>query len=53
MTLCPECEAAVVNHDLIAGEIFPCVDCGTDLEVTTLEPFAVQTAPKEAEDWGE
>ncbi len=53
MTECPECAAAVANHDLILGEVFPCPDCGTELEVLATEPFAVQPAPAEAEDWGE
>ncbi len=53
MTQCPECEAVVESHDKILGEVFPCADCGTELEVFGTEPFAVQPAPKEAEDWGE
>ncbi len=53
MTECPECAASVESHDRILGEVFPCPDCGTDLEVQATEPFAVQPAPKEAEDWGE
>jgi len=53
MSECPECAASVVNHDKVPGEVFPCPDCGTDLEVLGTAPFAVQPAPKEAEDWGE
>lgn len=53
MTECPACEASVKSHDKILGEVFPCPDCGTELEVLGTEPFAVQPAPKEAEDWGE
>lgn len=53
MTACPECDATVVNHDFVNGEVFPCGDCGTELEVRTIQPFAVELAPKEAEDWGE
>ncbi|MGA8303086.1 MAG: lysine biosynthesis protein LysW [Thermoplasmata archaeon] len=53
MTQCPECEANVPSHDKILGEVFPCPDCGTELEVLGTDPFAVQSAPKEAEDWGE
>jgi alpha-aminoadipate carrier protein LysW len=53
MTECPECAAQVENHDKVLGEVFPCTDCGTELEVLGTEPFAVQPAPKEAEDWGE
>jgi alpha-aminoadipate carrier protein LysW len=53
MTECPECAANVENHDKVLGEVFPCRDCGTELEVQAVEPFSVQPAPKEAEDWGE
>ncbi|HTP55067.1 MAG TPA: lysine biosynthesis protein LysW [Thermoplasmata archaeon] len=53
MTECPECAASVASADKILGEVFPCTDCGTELEVQATEPFSVQTAPKEAEDWGE
>jgi len=53
MTECPECAASVENHDKVLGEVFPCTDCGTELEVRTVQPFAIQPAPKEAEDWGE
>ncbi len=53
MTECPECAAPVENHDKILGEVFACPDCGTELEVLRTDPFAVEPAPKEAEDWGE
>jgi alpha-aminoadipate/glutamate carrier protein LysW len=53
MTECPTCAASVANDEKIVGEIFPCPDCGTELEVLTTAPFAVEPAPKEAEDWGE
>ncbi len=53
MTECPECAASVPNDDRILGEVFPCPDCGTDLEVVGASPFALEPAPKEAEDWGE
>ncbi len=53
MTQCPECDAPVECHDKVLGEVFPCPDCGTELEVFGTTPFAVQPAPKEAEDWGE
>src|SRR5205807_9304458 len=53
MTECPECGRAIEPKDFIEGEIFPCPDCGLELEVTGLEPFRVDAAPREAEDWGE
>lgn len=53
MTECPECDASVESQKMVTGEVFPCPDCGTELEVLGTQPFAVQPAPKEAEDWGE
>jgi len=51
---CPECAAEITLEDgTEVGEIIVCSDCGVDLEVTTLEPAAVQLAPMEQEDWGE
>ena len=51
---CPECDAQVkLETDTEVGEIIVCSDCGVDLEVTALDPAAVQLAPKEEEDWGE
>lgn len=53
MTNCPECDANLTNSDMIVGEVFSCKDCGTELEVTSAQPFLVAQAPREAEDWGE
>ncbi len=53
MTECPACDANVESHNMVLGEVFPCPDCGTELEVHGTDPFAVLPAPKEAEDWGE
>ena len=51
---CPECAAEVkLEAGTESGEIIVCSDCGVDLEVTALEPAAVQLAPMEQEDWGE
>ena len=51
---CPECEAGITLADgTEAGEILVCPDCGVDLEVTSIDPAAVQLAPMEQEDWGE
>ena len=51
---CPECEAQIeLEAGTETGEIIVCSDCGVDLEVTALEPTAVQLAPMEQEDWGE
>ena len=52
--VCPECEAEItLDVGTEAGEIIVCSDCGVDLEVTSVDPAAVQLAPMEQEDWGE
>ncbi len=51
---CPECGAeTTLEASVEIGEIVVCPDCGVDLEVTGLNPAAVQLAPMEQEDWGE
>jgi alpha-aminoadipate carrier protein LysW len=51
---CPECggtisfKSAPVLHELVR-----CADCGAELEVTQLDPLALDLAPTEEEDWGE
>ena len=51
---CPECEAQIgLDAGTEAGEIIVCSDCGVDLEVTSIEPAAVQLAPMEQEHGGE
>lgn len=35
------------------SELLPCPDCGTDLEVTSMDPLTLEEAPEEQEDWGE
>ncbi len=51
---CPECEAEItLDAGTESGEIIVCSDCGVDLEVTSVDPAAVQLAPLEQEDWGE
>lgn len=51
--LCPECEAEVVLHDAMEGEIIFCPDCTAELEVLSLEQPALGLAPQVEEDWGE
>ena len=51
---CLECEAALeLPEDRVIGEIIPCPECGCEMEVTSLEPFAMEMAPEIEEDWGE
>lgn len=52
--VCPECDAEItLETGTEVGEIIVCSDCGVDLEVISLDPAEVQTAPMEQEDWGE
>lgn len=54
MLECPVCGAELtLADDAVVGELIPCEDCGTDLEVTSVDPAQVSEAPKEEEDWGE
>lgn len=54
MTDCAECGAELALPDgLEAGEIVDCATCGTELEVISVEPLVVDTAPDLEEDWGE
>jgi len=51
---CPECAADIMlDEGTEVNEIIVCPDCGVDLEVTSLDPAAVEMAPMEEEDWGE
>lgn len=51
---CVVCEAAVgLPVDCAEGELLICSDCGTELEVVSLDPIAVEEAPQVQEDWGE
>ena len=51
---CPVCEADVnAASGVMLGELLSCGDCGTELEVTSLNPLALEEAPEVQEDWGE
>ena len=51
---CPVCEGSVtLNDDLVEGELVECAECGTELEVKSVNPVTVEEAPAEQEDWGE
>ena len=54
MPKCLECDAVIVlADDVEEGELVECRDCGTDFEVTSVDPPELAPAPKEEEDWGE
>jgi len=51
---CLECGAELkLEADVEVGEIVVCPDCGVELEVTSLDPIALDLAPEVEEDWGE
>lgn len=51
---CPECAGTLTfKGSTLKGEIVTCPDCGAELEVTGVNPIALDLAPKEEEDWGE
>jgi alpha-aminoadipate/glutamate carrier protein LysW len=51
---CPTCGTTVlVPANVMKHEIIPCQDCGTELEVLSLDPLQLDLAPEVEEDWGE
>lgn len=54
MAECPICGAEVkTDENTVIGELLECSDCGSELEVTQINPIALAEAPQEEEDWGE
>ena len=54
MSACPVCDAEVaLSDDAVKGELIECPDCGSELEVVSLEPAQLAEAPEAEEDWGE
>ena len=54
MAECPVCGGTVnLGADTVEGELIPCSECGSELEVKGVSPFVLAEAPKEEEDWGE
>ena len=52
MATCPECDADVEvdEYDVDKGDIISCPECGTNLEVTSVSPVELETAPEEDEE---
>lgn len=51
---CPVCDAPVtLPADAVVSELIPCRECGSDLEVESLDPPRIKEAPMEEEDWGQ
>lgn len=54
MGTCPECSSGVALADTaMVSEIVECVDCRSELEVVSVRPVRLATAPDIEEDWGE
>lgn len=54
MAQCPICDGEIeLAPDTVASELMECSDCGTELEVTGIDPPALAEAPGAEEDWGE
>ncbi len=52
--LCPECEGEVdIPADAMENELVSCPECGTELEIMSLDPMELELAPEVEEDWGE
>lgn len=51
---CPECDAEIgIPANAMENELISCPDCGTELEIISLNPIALDLAPEVEEDWGE
>lgn len=51
---CVVCEGIVtMPEDVMEGELLLCPDCGTELELVSMNPLTVEEAPEVQEDWGE
>lgn len=52
--LCPECEDEIeIPSDAMENELLSCAECGTELEIISLDPLELELAPEVEEDWGE
>lgn len=51
---CPVCDATITfERAPLRGEVVRCSDCGTELEVMSVDPLILEVAPEVEEDWGE
>ncbi len=52
--LCPDCDANLeIPSDAMENELISCPECGSELEVISLDPLELDLAPEVEEDWGE
>lgn len=51
---CPVCDASVsIPTDAMQNELIACPECGSELEIISLNPLELDLAPEVEEDWGE
>lgn len=51
---CLVCAADVeIPEDAMANELIVCAECGSELEIISLDPVEIDLAPEVEEDWGE
>lgn len=54
MSECVVCGSGIeLSNSIVAGELIDCGDCGSELEITSVSPLAIQEAPTAEEDWGQ
>ena len=54
MSECPVCGAEItLADDVVKGELLECDDCGSELEVLSVDPVKLEEAPEAEEDWGQ
>ncbi len=52
MLYCPECESSfdIEDDEVDEGEVITCTECGTDFEVTTINPVELKPVEEEYEE---
>lgn len=54
MFTCPVCDAEnELTYQVETHEIVDCIDCSSELEVTSTDPVSVVEIDMDAEDWGQ
>jgi len=54
MSECVVCGAEVsLDDSTLQGELVECPECGSELEVVSVDPIELAQAPTEQEDWGQ
>ena len=52
MLYCPECETSfdIEDDEVDEGEVITCTECGTDFEVTTINPVELKPVEEDYEE---